>query len=66
MVFNPGVFTQTVTLSTLTDVAVEGNEYLVAVLSTTDSRIDIFAREANVTITEESMYVIRTYYINSK
>ena len=41
----------------MTDVPVEGNEDLLATLSTTDIRLDIVAPEANVTITEESMCV---------
>ena len=55
VVFNPGVFSQTVTLTTFPDIPVEGDEHLVAMISTTDSRIDIFAPMANVTIREDSM-----------
>ena len=55
VVFNPGVFTQMVTLTTLSDTPIEGDQYLFAVLSTTDSRVNLSPAVANVTITEEGM-----------
>ena len=54
VVFPPGVFSQTVTLNTITDVPAEGNEDLDAVLGVTDTRVGIFEPTANVIITEES------------
>ena len=53
--FNPGVFSQTVILTTMTDTSVEGDERLLVTISTTDSRIDISPSTANVTIVEDSM-----------
>ena len=57
VVFNPGVTTQTVTLTTLSDAETEGDEDLTAGIAVAaDSGIGVFAPEATVTITESSMF----------
>ena len=57
VVFNPGVSTQTVTLTTLSDGVTEGNETLTAGIAVAaDSGIGVFAPEATVTITESGMF----------
>ena len=57
VVFNPGVSTQTVTLTTLTDGVTEGNETLTAGIAVpADSGIGVFAPEATVTIAESGMF----------
>ena len=53
LVFNPGVSTQTVTLTTFSDVLSEGDENLTAII-TADSGVSVFAHEASVTITSMS------------
>ena len=58
VIFMPGVNTQTVTLTTLSDVPVEEDEDLGATLTATDSRVGVFAAEATVTIIDEGMYVL--------
>ena len=56
VVFNPGVSTQTVTLTTLPDPQTEDDEDLEAGIAVAaDSGISVFAPEAFVTITESSM-----------
>ena len=62
VVFNPGVSTQTVTLTTLSDALSEGDEDLNATI-TADSGIGVFAPEASVTITESSTYVSMCVYL---
>ena len=57
VVFNPGVSTQTVTLTTLSDAETEGDEDLTAGIAVpADSGIGVFAPEATVTITESGMF----------
>ena len=54
--FNPGVSTQTVTLTTLSDALSEGDEDLTAGIAVAaDSGIGVFAPEASVIITEPRM-----------
>ena len=55
VVFNPGVSTQTVTLTTLPDAQTEGDEDLTVTI-TAESGIDVYYPEATVTITEFSMF----------
>ena len=57
--FDPGVFTQTVTLNTLTDVPAEGNEDLTASLTVSDTRVTVFNPQATVTITEDCRKTLR-------
>ena len=57
VVFNPGVSSQTVTLTTLSDAETEGDEDLTARIAVgADSGIGVFAPEATVTITESGMF----------
>ena len=53
VVFPPGVFSQTVTLNTLPEVPVEGDEDIQAVLTPVDNRVDVFEPIADVTIVED-------------
>ena len=55
--FDPGVFTQTVTLNTLTDVPAEGNENLTASLTVSDTRVTVSDSVASVTITESGRFM---------
>ena len=55
--FDPGEFTQTVTLNTLTDVPAEGNEDLTATLTVTDTRVTVSDSVATVTITESGRFI---------
>ena len=59
VIFSPGVSSQTVTLTTLSDLLpTEGDEELRArLLTAPDSPVVIVVPEANITITQESMYV---------
>ena len=52
VVFAPGVSTQTVTLTTLTDPVAEGDETLSATITTAQSGVDITVPQANITIVE--------------
>ena len=57
VVFNPGVSSQSVTLTILSDAETEGDEDLTAGIAVAaDSGIAVFAPEATVTITESSMF----------
>ena len=57
VVFNPGVSSQTVTLTTLSDAVTEGDEDLTAGIAVAaGSGIGVFAPEATVIITESSMF----------
>ena len=65
MVFNPGVSTQTVTLTTLSDAQTEGDEDLtVTITVAADSGISVFAPEASVTITESSTFPCVCIYVH--
>ena len=56
MIFNPGISTQTVTLTTLSDAQTEGDEDLtVTITVAADSGISVFAPKASVRIMETSM-----------
>ena len=61
--FNPGVSTQTVTLTTLPDALPEGDEDLNATI-TADSSIVVFAPEASVTVTESSTFQCVCIYVH--
>ena len=63
MTFPPGVFTQTITLDTVPDVPVEGNEDLQVLLSTVDARVGVFQNEAVVIITEDGKYDLHQHYL---
>ena len=63
VIFSPGVSSQTVNLTTLSDLPAEGDEDLRARLQTSDSSVVIVVPEANITITEESMYVQRKMHV---
>ena len=65
VVFNPGVSTQTVTLTTLSDALSEGDEDLTATITVAaDSGIGVFAPEASVTITESGMFPCVCIYVH--
>ena len=56
MVFQPGVFTQTLTLNTITELASEGDEQLRATLTAVTIGVGIIADTATVTITEDGVF----------
>ena len=71
VVFSPGVTTQTVTLTTLTDAVAEGDETLTATITTTQSGVGIIVSLANITIKEETgmcfscgIYSVVTFFSN--
>ena len=52
VVFPPGISTQTITLTALTDAVAEGEETLTATITTSQSGVDITAPRADITIEE--------------
>ena len=62
VVFNPGVSTQTVTLTTLSDALSEGDEDLTATIIA-DSGIVVFAPETFATIAVSSTYISMCVYV---
>ena len=63
VVFAPGVSTQTVTLTTLTDAVAEGDEIFIVTIATTQAGVDITAPQANVTILDSfGMFQIPIFY----
>ena len=56
MTFNPGVFTQTVSAVTLTDIPAEENEMFVVDITGTEPVVTVFNPRASVTISEEGLY----------
>ena len=54
--FNPGVFTQTVSAVTLTDIPAEENEMFFVDITGTEPVVTVFNPRASVTISEEGLY----------
>ena len=66
MVFQPGVFTQTLTLNTITELASEGDEQLRATLTAATSGVGITADTATVTITEDGVFETQFHPIKKR
>lgn len=54
VIFPPGVFQQQITLTTLSDMLVEGNENLTARLTPVDPRVTVSQSTADIIIREDS------------
>ena len=63
VVFAPGVSTQTVTLTTLSDLVAEGDETLTATITTTQTGVGITVSQTSITIVNFlGMFYIHIFY----